>query len=184
MNISLRCPVCKSEMPNTICGKCGYTRFVFPREIPPQIEKFEQTRVRIMQGAYKKRSQETQKEAVVPNNDRNKVIGTLMVRNIMTEIIQAYPIYEGRNLYGSKPSDTYDRSFIDPLSIGIDIPETIFTINAGMDGLKLIPNKNFDVSYNHYLIKNIFELDNNDYFFHSNLLSFNAVLFKYISSES
>lgn len=173
MNVVLKCPVCKSEMPNAICGKCGYTRFLFPREIPPQIEKFEQTRIRIMQVARKKSSKEVRET----NENRKGIIGTLMIRTILTEGIQAYPIYEGRNIYGSKPSDNSIRTFIDPLLIGIDIPETIFAIDADKYGIKLIPHKDFAMSHNHYWIKEIIELDDDDYFFHSNLLSFNAVLF-------
>lgn len=177
MNVKLKCPVCKSEMPNAICGKCGYTRFLFPREIPPQIEKFEQTRIRIMQGARKKTSKDTSKEVRETPENRKGIIGTLMIRTILTEGIQAYPIYEGRNIYGSKPSDNIIRTFIDPLLIGTDIPKTIFAIEGDKHGLKLIPHNDFELSHNHYLIKEIIELDNDDYFFHSNLLSFNAVLF-------
>ena len=62
-------------------------------------------------------------------------------------------------------------------ALGISIPKTIFCIEASNDGLVLIPHKDFVLSYNRYIIKRNMPIENEDYFFYSNLLSFHAVKF-------
>lgn len=175
MYYSFKCPVCGSNMPDTICGKCGYTRFLFPKELPTQVEKFEETRVRIMRKCRKKTSTEHANNSVV-SSDRT-VVGTLMIRNLLTESTYAYPIKEGRNIYGSRQSDNFIRTYINPLHIGIDIPDIIFGIDTSESGLKLIPHKDFEISHNRYLIRDFLNIENDDYFFHSNILGFHAVIF-------
>lgn len=181
MTKSFKCPVCGKEMMNTICNNCGYTLFLYPKEVPPQVEKFEQTRVRIMKDCLNKITGASQSKedgsSPAEAEDHIKIVGTLIIHNLMTESIYAYPIKEGRNLYGRQESNDSVRIFVDPLQIGIDIPEIMFAISAGVDGLTLIPNRDYELSHNRYLIDRIMELENDDFFFHSNFLSFNAVKF-------
>lgn len=176
MSNSLICPVCGNAMHSTICSKCGYTHFLFPKELPPQVEKFEQTRIRIMRNCRKKNFIDRKNSNTIIN-DKKAIVGTLLIRKLMTEAIHAYPIKEGRNIYGTIQSNNSTKIFINPLEIGADIPEIIFGIEASNNELKLIPHKEFELSHNRYLVQRIMNLDNEDYFFHSNILSFHAILF-------
>ena len=53
----------------------------------------------------------------------------------------------------------------------------MFGIESSQEGLVLIPHKDFRLSHNRYLIEGKMLIDNEDYFFYSNLLSFHAVKF-------
>ena len=179
MEMSLKCPVCGNAMPNTICNRCGFTRFLFPKELPPQVEKFEQTRIKVMRKCRKNITEkpllkETEHQTV---ESKDVIVGTLIIRNLMSESIHAYPIKEGKNIYGSREANSSVRVFIDPLIIGFDLPEIMFGINATVDSLMLIPNKDYELSHNRYIIDRIMDLESDDYFFHSNVLGFNAVRF-------
>lgn len=177
MAISFVCPVCGSKVNQAICNTCGYTHFLFPMEIPPQVKRFEDLRVSIMKRIRKKMEGGDEKIEISDHSLSNHVVGTLMIRNMMTEATYAYPIKEGRNVYGGQSSKSPTFTYIDPLALGISIPKTIFCIEASNDGLVLIPHKDFVLSYNRYIIKRNMPIENEDYFFYSNLLSFHAVKF-------
>lgn len=173
---SLKCPVCNSKMSGSICGNCGYARFFFPKVVPPNVEKFEQARVRIMQNANKRRLANTPAPEVVKSSD-DTIIGTLVVRNLITDCTYVYPIFIGLNIYGSKETSYKDYRYIDPLELGVDIPDLMFEIKGSREGLVLLATQKFPLTQNRCRISGNIELDNDDYFFYSNLLSFNAVLF-------
>ena len=54
----------------------------------------------------------------------------------------------------------------------------MFGIEYIGEALSLIPSAQFLLSHNRCKIEKIMILENDDYFFHSNILSFNAVLLK------
>ena len=176
MDLTPKCPVCGSLQPSSMCDRCGYTRLIFPKERPDQLNAFEQKRIRIMRKVYccKQRSR-----ACKPDDTaRFQVCGTLLIRNLMTDSVYAFPIHEGRNIYGALEINDEKVHYVDPLRLGIDIPGRMFEINASKECLKLVPIMGFRLSSNRLYVTEEIEIDEDDFFFYSNLLGFNAVIFK------
>ena len=183
-NLNIECPVCGQKMKDSICGNCGFLLLVFPKEVPQKVQNFESTRVRIMRQRFSSSSKPNglshseDRSVISTRTNCSQIIGSLVIRNLFTESQIIMPIFEGKNIYGGKETDIKNFLYINPMDLGVDIPDIMFGIEYIGEALSLIPSAQFLLSHNRCKIKKIMILENDDYFFHSNILSFNAVLLK------
>ena len=181
---NISCPVCGKTIGSSICSNCGFLLILFPKEVPQMVHKFEHTRIRIMKQCYQsnnisKRNVITKSQNIhFQQSNSKQIVGSLIIRNLITESNTILPIWNGKNIYGGTNSNLDNFVYVNSIELGIYIPDIIFSIEYSNGGLLLIPNNNFTLSHNRCKIDRIMKLENDVYFFYSNLLSFNAVLLR------